>query len=125
MINLTVEEITHIHQKLIEKTGGMPGLRDFGMLESAVYSTMQSFGEEDVYPTPYERAARLAYAITMNYPFCDGNKRTGMLVMLMTLRLNRIIIAYAQQNLITLGLSVADGSKEFQDILYWIKLHLI
>lgn len=69
MINLTVEEITHIHKKLIEKTGGMPGLRDFGMLESAVYSTMQSFGEEDVYPTFYERAARLAYAITMNPVF--------------------------------------------------------
>lgn len=69
MINLTVEEITHIHKKLIEKTGGMPGLRDFGMLEPAVYSTMQSFGEDDVYPTSYERAARLAYAITMNHPF--------------------------------------------------------
>lgn len=75
MINLTVEEITHIHKKLIEneKTGGMPQLRDIGMLESAIYSTMQSFGEEDVNPTLYECVARLAYAITINHPFCDGN----------------------------------------------------
>ena len=124
MINLTVEEITQMHEKLIQKTGGMSGLRDFGMLESAVYSAMQSFGEEEVYPTSYERAARLAYAITMNHPFCDGNKRTGMLVMLMTLRLNRVVIKYTQQELVSLGLSVADGSKEYQDILAWIKSHL-
>lgn len=125
MINLTVEEITQMHKKLIQKTGGMSGLRDIGMLESAVYSVMQSFGEEEVYPTSYERAARLAYAITMNHPFCDGNKRTGMLVMLLTLRLNHIVIRYTQQELIKLGLSVADGSKGYQDILDWIKSHLV
>lgn len=124
MINLTVEEIIKMHEKLIQKTGGMSGLRDFGMLESAVYSAMQFFGEEEVYSTSCERAARLAYAITMNHPFCDGNKRTGMFVMLMTLRLNRAVIKYTQQELITLGLSVADGSKGYQDILAWIKLHL-
>lgn len=125
MINLTVDEIIQIHKKLIDKTGGMSGLRDFGMLESAVYSAMQSFSEEEVYPTSYERAARLAYAITMNHPFCDGNKRAGMLVMLMILRLNRIVIRYTQQELITLGLCVADGRKGYQDILDWVKLHLI
>lgn len=98
MINLTVEEIIQLHEKLIQKTGGMPGLRDFGMLESAVYSAMQSFGNEEVYPTSCERAARLAYAITMNHPFSDGNKRTGMLVMLMTLRLNHIMVSYTKRS---------------------------
>lgn len=125
MINITVEEIIQIHEILIYKTSGMPGLRDIGMLESAIYSVMQSFGEEEVYPTVVERAARLAYAITMNHPFCDGNKRTGMLVMLMTLKLNRVTIKYNQQELITLGLSVADGSKGYQDILSWINLHIV
>lgn len=125
MINLTVDEIMQMHVKLIQKTGGMPSLRDLGMLESAVYSAIQSFGEEEVYTTPCERAARLAYAITMNHPFYDGNKRTGMLVMLMTLRLNHVVIKYTQQELIILGLSVADGSIVYQDILAWIKLHLV
>lgn len=69
MINLTIDEITYLHEKLIQKTGGMSGIRDIGMLESAVYSAMQSFGDEEVYPTPIERAARLAYSVTMNHPW--------------------------------------------------------
>ena len=125
MINLTIDEITYLHEKLIQKTGGMSGIRDIGMLESAVYSAMQSFGDEEVYPTPIERAARLAYSVTMNHPFMDGNKRTGMLVMLMTLKLNRIAIEYTQQELIYLGLSVADGSNGYEEILNWIKVHRI
>lgn len=123
MINLTIDEITYLHEKLIQKTGGMSGIRDIGMLESAVYSAMQSFGDEEVYPTPIERAARLAYSVTMNHPFIDGNKRTGMLVMLMTLKLNHIAIEYTQQELICLGLSVADGSNGYEQILNWIKVH--
>lgn len=51
------------------KSLGMSSIRDIGMLESAVYSAMQSFGDEEVYPTPIERAARLAYSATMNYPW--------------------------------------------------------
>lgn len=123
MINLTIDEITYLHEKLIQKTGGMSGIRDIGMLESAVYSAMQSFGDEEVYPTPIERAARLAYSVTMNHPFIDGNKRIGMLVMLMTLKLNHIAIEYTQQELICLSLSVADGSNGYEEILNWIKVH--
>lgn len=124
MINLTVNEIIFLHEKLIQRTGGMSGLRDIGMLESAVYNVIQSFGEQDAYPTPFERAARLAYAIIMNHPFNDGNKRTGILVMLITLRLNNISIKYTQDELIVLGLSIADGNKRYKDILAWMKSHL-
>lgn len=77
MIQLTVDEIIILHNKLLKKTGGFPGIRDIGLLESAVYSCLQSFGEDEVYPTPAERSARLAFAITQNHPFYDGNKRVG------------------------------------------------
>lgn len=93
------------------------------MLESAVYSANQVFGEEEAYPTVEQRAARLAYAITQNHPFVDGNKRIGMLVMLMTLRLNHVQIQYTQAELIQLGLSVADNSYRYEDILAWINNH--
>ena len=123
MITLTVSEILRLHQKLLDATGGLNGTRDLGLLESAVYSANQVFGEEEAYPTVEQRAARLAYAITQNHPFVDGNKRIGMLVMLMTLRLNHVQIQYTQAELIQLGLSVADNSYRYEDILAWINNH--
>ena len=123
MITLTVSEILRLHQKLLDATGGLSGTRDLGLLESAVYSANQVFGEEEAYPTVEQRAARLAYAITQNHPFVDGNKRSGMLVMLMTLRLNHVQIQYTQAELIQLGLSVADNSYRYEDILAWINNH--
>ena len=123
MITLTVSEILRLHQKLLDATGGLSGTRDLGLLESAVYSANQVFGEEEAYPTVEQRAARLAYAITQNHPFVDGNKRIGMLVMLMTLRLNHVQIQYTQAELIQLGLSVADNSYRYEDILAWINYH--
>ena len=123
MITLTVSEILRLHQKLLDATGGLSGTRDLGLLESAVYSANQVFGEEEAYPTVEQRAARLAYAITQNHPFVDGNKRIGMLVMLMTLRLNHVQIQYTQAELIQLGLSVADNAYRYEDILAWINNH--
>ena len=123
MITLTVSEILRLHQKLLDATGGLSGTRDLGLLESAVYSANQVFGEEEAYPTVEQRAARLAYAITQNHPFVDGNKRIGMLVMLMTLRLNHVQIQCTQAELIQLGLSVADNSYRYEDILAWINNH--
>lgn len=123
MITLTVSEILRLHQKLLDATGGLSGTRDLGLLESAVYNANQVFGEEEAYPTVEQRAARLAYAITQNHPFVDGNKRIGMLVMLMTLPLNHVQIQYTQAELIQLGLSVADNSYRYEDILAWINNH--
>ena len=84
MTLLTVDEIIALQKKVIAKTGGSYGLRDRGLLESAVYSADSAFGDVEVYPSLEEKAARLTFAITGNHAFVDGNKRIGMLVMLMT-----------------------------------------
>ena len=112
MMLLTVEEILALQEKVISQTGGSFGLRDRGLLESAVY------------PSPEEKAARLAFAITGNHAFVDGNKRTGMLVMLLTLRLNGRALRYTQAELVALGLGTADGSLGYEEILAWIISHL-
>ena len=124
MMLLTVDEIIALQEKIIVKTGGSFGLRDRGLLESAVYSADNAFGEVEVYPTLEEKAARLAFAITVNHAFVDGNKRIGMLAMLLTLRLNGCSLAYTQTELITLGLGVADGRLKYEEILAWITGHL-
>lgn len=124
MILLTIDEIIKLHTKLTAKTGGSDGLRDRGLLESAVYSAESSFGGAEVYPTLAEKAARLQFALTANHPFVDGNKRIGVLVMLLTLRLNGVTLRYSQQELTELGLSAASGAAKYEDILAWIQAHI-
>ena len=123
MILLTVDEIISIHEKLVEATGGSKGLRDKGLLESAVYSADASFGDVEMYPTVMEKAARLAYSLISNHAFVDGNKRIGVFVMLMTLKLNHIKITYTQAELSDLGLDAASGKAEYEDILAWVREH--
>lgn len=125
MILLTIDEIMGLHTKLTAKTGGSDGLRDRGLLESAVCSAESSFGGQEVYPTLPEKAARLLYALVSNHAFVDGNKRIGVLVMLVTLRLNGLNLRYTQAELITLGLSAADGTMKYHQILDWIRQHSV
>lgn len=121
MILLTVEEVMALHKKLIERTGGSDGLRDQSLLESAVYSAMTGFEGSEAYPTVQEKAARLMFALTNNHAFVDGNKRIGVFVMLMTLQLNNVKIKYTQAEIISLGLSVAEGTTGYDEILTWIR----
>ena len=125
MILLTVEEILSLHEKLIDKTGGSQGVRDMGLLESAVYSAETSFEDTELYQSVEEKAARLMFALTSNHAFVDGNKRIGVFVMLMSLDLNGINLKFSQKELIELGLSVADGTWNYERILHWIKKHEI
>ena len=123
MILLTVEEVISLHEKLIDRTGGIGGIRDIGLLESAVYSTESSFDDVEQYPTVEEKAARLMFSLTNNHAFVDGNKRIGVFTMLMTMELNGITLRYSQKELIKLGLSVADGTKKYAEILDFINDH--
>lgn len=123
MILLTVDEIIQLHSRLVERTGGCDGLRDRGLLESAVFNVESCFGGVEAYPTVEEKAARLLFSLANNHAFVDGNKRIGVLAMLMTLSLNDVPLQYTQEELITLGLSVADGSYDYPAILKWIRTH--
>lgn len=123
MILLTVDEIILLHEKLLTATGGTPGLRDRGLLESAAFGINAGFGDIEQYPTVEEKAARLAYALVENHAFVDGNKRIGMLAMLMTLALNKVALSYTQAELIELGLGAASGLIQYDGILGWIQRH--
>lgn len=123
MICLTTDEVIRLHEKLLSATGGSPGLRDQGLLESAVWSADAAFGNVERYPSIEERAARLSYALISNHAFVDGNKRIGILAMLVTLDLNDVALQYSQIELIELGLAVANGQAKFDDILEWIYNH--
>lgn len=71
---LDKRQVQLLHQQLIEASGGSPGLRDEGLLESALSAPFQSFGETSAYPSLQQKAARLGYGLVKNHPFVDGNK---------------------------------------------------
>lgn len=123
MIILLIDEILKLHEWMIEATGGAAGVRDVATLESAVYHAFATFEGNDLYPSLEEKAARQAYAIIRNQPFVDGNKRTGLYVMLVFLELNNIRLSFTQPELVKIGLGIADCSIGADDILQWILKH--
>ena len=123
MITLDVEQVIHLHEKIIKRTGGKDGLRGKGILESALFHAYATFDGEDLYPTIEEKAARQMFALISNHPFMDGNKRIGVFIMLIFLEMNQIKLKYTQEELIKLVLDTASGKIDANDILTWIESH--
>ena len=111
MIKLTVDDIMLLHEKIIDKTGGIRGIRDIGLLEMAVNSLFSSFGGEDLYKTVEEKGQQLCNSLIRNHPFLDGNKRIGILAMLVFLDLNGKKFNTINEEIISLGLNVAKGNE--------------
>lgn len=112
MIRLSKRHILLIHEQLISETGGSSGLRDEGMLDSALNAPFQTFGGEDVYPSLQQKAARLCFGLVKDHPFVDGNKRIGAHVMLVFLSLNGIELQHSQAELSDVILQLAAGEIE-------------
>ena len=125
MIRLSKPQILLLHEQLIAETGGSSGLRDEGMLDSALNAPFQSFGGEDVYPSLQQKAARLCFGLVKNHPFVDGNKRICAHVMLVFLALNGIELQHTQTELSDVILQLAAGTIQSSDLLNWILTHQI
>lgn len=121
MIKFSQEKILLLHQLIAQETGGDAGVRDYGLLESALESAYQTFGGEELFPSKEEKAAKLGFSLISNHAFVDGNKRIGMYVMLTFLEMNGIHISPSNDDVITLGLAVASGESDYDDILKWIR----
>ena len=109
MIRLTVSDIMLLHEKIIDKTGG---IRDVGLLEMAVNSPFVSFGGEDLYKTVEEKGQQLCNSLIRNHPFLDGNKRVGLLTMLVFLDLNDKKLNITNKEIVSLGLGIAKGNEK-------------
>ena len=125
MIVLSKQQILLLHSQLISETGGSDGLRDVGLLESAINSPFQQFGNEDLYPTIQQKVSRLCFGLVNNHPFIDGNKRIGAHVMLVFLALNGIELEYTQYELSSTILKLASSEISYQQLTRWIINHQI
>lgn len=123
MIKLSREKVLLLHQLLAEATGGSVGVRDQGLLDSALEGAFAGFGDQEFYPTKEEKGARLGYALISNHAFVDGNKRIGLYVMLSFLEMNGIRIRCTDEELVYVGLSIADGKMGYEDLYYWVIEH--
>ncbi|MDE7221270.1 MAG: type II toxin-antitoxin system death-on-curing family toxin [Oscillospiraceae bacterium] len=123
MIRLSAEQVKLLHNDLIAETGGLSGVRDEDLLDSALNLPFQTFDGQALYPSVQQKAARLCFSLVNNHPFIDGNKRIGVHTMLVFLALNGVELMYTQTELISFGLSVADGSMSYEQILRWIMAH--
>ena len=123
MIKLSKRQVLLLHEQLLSETGGLPGLRDEGLLESALEAPFQSFGGEELYPSIQQKAARLGYGLIKNHPFADGNKRIGTHTMLVFLALNGIELDYTQEELEDIILKIAASEVQADALLHWLLEH--
>ena len=106
---LTIEEVLEIHSDQFRRYGGGQGVRDEGLLRSAVAAPRSSFAGEFLHQDLHEMAAAYLYHITANHPFVDGNKRCGVAAALVFLELNGWELIASQEDLVEAGLGVARG----------------
>lgn len=121
MIKFSQEKVLLLHQLITEETGGDPGLRDFGLLDSALESAYATFDGVDLYPTKEEKAARLGFALISNHAFVDGNKRIGMYIMLTFLEVNGLRARPTNEEVVRVGLGVASGEIKYDELLAWVR----
>ena len=124
MITLSKEQVVRLHGKLLDSTGGLSGIRDENMLDSALAAPFQTFDSVELYPSTAAKIARLAYSLVCNHPFADGNKRIGTYVMLVLLEVNHIEADFTDEDIIHIGLELANGRMDDKQLLDLILEHL-
>ena len=123
MIKFSKDKVLLLHQLIAQETGGSVGVRDEGLLESALEAAFSGFGGEEFYPSKEEKGARLGYNLISNHAFVDGNKRIGMYVMLTFLEVNGIRMDCTNDEVATVGLAVASGEMDYDQLLHWVRTH--
>ena len=122
---MSIDEVLKIHKILTIEFGGLQGVRDMSLLESAVFRPLATFGGIDLYPEPVDKAAALFESIIINHPFFDGNKRVGYVLLRLTLLdANKDINATLEERY-KFVVYVAEGKHTKDSIVNWILNHLI
>ena len=121
---ISIKEVEIIHNILIDKFGGSKGIRDIGLLESALARPFATFDGNELYPSPIEKASAILESIVINHPFIDGNKRTGYTLMRLILLENELDIFASQEEKYQLVVSASIGEYRLEEIKSWIQSNL-
>lgn len=120
---LTLDEVLAIHAHQIRRYGGRAGLRDRALLESALAMPRAAFAGHELHESLFEKAAAYLFHLVRNHPFIDGNKRVGLAVCLVFLRLNGVAIRASDDELVDLVVGVAGGTTAKADVAVFLSRH--
>jgi death-on-curing protein len=120
---LTLDEVLSLHEDQIRRYGGSSGVRDTGLLQSAMGSVCATFGGQFLHETPFEMAAAYLFGICRNHPFVDGNKRTAVGTALVFLDMNGTEIEADQDDFFTLVIGVARGEVSKAEVAVFFQEH--
>ena len=118
---LGAEQVLFIHARIITETGGAHGLRDLGLLQSAVARPRATFDGRDLYPDIFSKAAALMASLAKNHAFVDGNKRTAVAATGLFLAVNGQRLETAQKELVRFALDVALGKLSDEEMAAWLR----
>ncbi|MCH8957669.1 type II toxin-antitoxin system death-on-curing family toxin [candidate division KSB1 bacterium] len=118
---LSLFQILELHRQIIAQSGGSLGIRDIGALESALAQPKMTFDKKELYQTLQEKAAALAFSLSSNHPFVDGNKRVAHAAMEVFLFLNGHEISAPVDEQEELFLKLANGKLTRQELSEWLK----
>lgn len=121
MIYLTTEQALFLHDRLVEETGGMHGVRDLGGLESALARPQAAFGGTEFYPDLMMKAAVLMDGIIRNHPFVDGNKRSGIATAALFLQVNGYRLTATNTELEAFTLRVTTTKPDLAEMAAWFR----
>ena len=120
---LTLDEVMAIHAHQIRRYGGRPGLRDRGLLESALAMPRAAFGGHELHESLAEKGAAYLFHLVRNHPFVDGNKPVGLAVCLVFLRLNGVAVSASDNELVDLVMGVAAGTRSKAEVAVFLSSH--
>ena len=123
MLFLTLDDILESHQNQIETYGGSHGIRDIGLLESAIAQPEASFGGQYLHADIFQMAAAYIYHLVMNHPFVDGNKRIGLEAALIFLEINNENLSASDEELVDLVLKTTAGQVGKREIAEFFRSH--
>ncbi len=120
---LSPHQVLFLHARLIEETGGSHGVRDMGLLLSALGRPKATFEGKDLHLTIYQKAAALSDSMINNHPFVDGNKRTGIGAAVLFLSLNGYVLTASNKELLDLTMEITQKKIAIEMIANWFERH--
>ena len=122
---LTIQQVLAIHDQMVKRFGGSHGIRDIGLVDSAVARPQATFSGHDLYPTTFQKAGALLQSLLKNHPFVDCNKRTALTSAAIFLKMNGYKLNNSHKEEVEFAIRVDNSNLEVAQIASWLKTHSI